>query len=201
MARPSSFDREAAIEAAMQEMWRNGYEASSVKAVSEKLGITRSSYYNAFGTREDLFKEALAVYFAQSPDAVLHGGLPDMPILVLLTRTFRAICKARAEDPEARGCLAVNSLSELDTLHDELGVMIANAVLHSAARLEDLLKLAVSAGELAEQTDVHAMALALQNLLIGLNLFSKALRDEQELWLTASTTLKALGLYREDKHA
>jgi TetR/AcrR family transcriptional repressor of nem operon len=201
MARPSGFDREAAIEAAMQEMWRNGYEASSVKAVSEKLGITRSSYYNAFGTREDLFKEALAVYFAQSPDAVLHGGLPDMPILVLLTRTFRAICKARAEDPEARGCLAVNSLSELDTLHDELGVMIANAVLHSAARLEDLLKLAVSAGELAEQTDVHAMALALQNLLIGLNLFSKALRDEQELWLTASTTLKALGLYREDEHA
>lgn len=201
MARPSSFDREAAIEAAMQEMWRNGYEASSVKAVSEKLGITRSSYYNAFGTRENLFKEALAVYFAQSPDAVLHGGLPDMPILVLLTRTFRAICKARAEDPEARGCLAVNSLSELDTLHDELGVMIANAVLHSAARLEDLLKLAVSAGELAEQTDVHAMALALQNLLIGLNLFSKALRDEQELWLTASTTLKALGLYREDEHA
>lgn len=201
MARPSSFDREAAIEAAMQEMWRNGYEASSVKAVSEKLGITRSSYYNAFGSREDLFKEALAVYFAQSPDAVLHGGLPDMPILVLLTRTFRAICKARAEDPEARGCLAVNSLSELDTLHDELGVMIANAVLHSAARLEDLLKLAVSAGELAEQTDVHAMALALQNLLIGLNLFSKALRDEQELWLTASTTLKALGLYREDEHA
>lgn len=201
MARPSSFDREAAIEAAMQEMWRNGYEASSVKAVSEKLGITRSSYYNAFGTREDLFKEALAVYFAQSPDAVLHGGLPDMPILVLLTRTFRAICKARAEDPEARGCLAVNSLSELDTLHDELGAMIANAVLHSAARLEDLLKLAVSAGELAEQTDVHAMALALQNLLIGLNLFSKALRDEQELWLTASTTLKALGLYREDEHA
>jgi len=201
MARPSIFDREAAIEAAMQEMWRNGYEASSVKAVSEKLGITRSSYYNAFGTRENLFKEALAVYFAQSPDAVLHGGLPDMPILVLLTRTFRAICKARAEDPEARGCLAVNSLSELDTLHDELGVMIANAVLHSAARLEDLLKLAVSAGELAEQTDVHAMALALQNLLIGLNLFSKALRDEQELWLTASTTLKALGLYREDEHA
>jgi TetR/AcrR family transcriptional repressor of nem operon len=45
------------------------------------------------------------------------------------------------------------------------------------------------------------MALALQNLLIGLNLFSKALRDEQELWLTASTTLKALGLYREDEHA
>lgn len=201
MARPSSFDREAAIEAAMQQMWRNGYEGSSVKAISEKLGITRSSYYNAFGSREELFKEALAVYFAQSPDAVLHGELPDTPILVLLTRTFRAICKARASDPEARGCLAINSLTELDTTHDALGVMIANAVLHSAARLEELLKLAVEKGELAKQTDVHAMALALQNLMVGLNVFSKALRDENELWLTASTTLKALGLYREADHA
>lgn len=201
MARPSGFDRDAAIETAMQEMWRNGYEASSVKAISEKLGITRSSYYNAFGSREELFKEALATYFAQSPDSVLHGDLPDIPILVLLTRTFRAICKARASDPEARGCLAINSLTELDTTHDALGVMIANAVLHSAARLEELLKLAVDQGELAKETDVHAMALALQNLMVGLNVFSKALRDERELWLTASTTLKALGLYRGNEHA
>lgn len=201
MARPSSFDREAAVQAAMQEMWRNGYEASSVKAVSEKLGITRSSYYNAFGTREDLFREALAIYFAQSPDAILHGDLPDMPVCKLLTRTFRAICKARANDPEARGCLAINSLTEFDTTQDELGIAIANAVLNSAARLEELLELAVSRQELPEQTNPHATALALQNLMIGLNVFSKALRDEAELWLTATTTLIALGIYCEDENA
>ena len=79
--------------------------------------------------------------------------------------------------------------------------MIANAVLNSAARLEELLKLAVDARELPEQTDVHATALALQNLMVGLNVFSKALRDEEELWLTARTTLIGLGLYREDEDA
>lgn len=201
MARPSSFDREAAIEAAMREMWRSGYEASSVKAISEKLGITRSSYYNAFGSREDLFRQALGVYFAQSPDAVLHRDLPDTPILALLTRTFRAICEARARDPEARGCLAINCLSEFDTTQDELGLMIADAVLKSAARLEELLTLAVDRGELPVGTNVHATALALQNLMVGLNVFSKALRNEEELWLTARTTLSALGLYRENDDA
>ena len=201
MGRPSSFDRDAAIETAMQELWRNGYEASSVKAISETLGITRSSYYNSFGSREELFKEALAAYFAQSPDIVLHGDLPNMPILALLTQTFRAICAARAGDPEGRGCLAINSLTELGTTHDELGSLIANAVLRSAARLEELLEIAVQNGELPSATDVHAKALALQNLLVGLNAFAVALRDEGELWLTAKTTLQGLGLDHETEHA
>ena len=51
MARPSKFDRKEAVELAMNEIWRDGYEANSVKALSEKLGITRSSFYNAFSSR------------------------------------------------------------------------------------------------------------------------------------------------------
>ena len=201
MGRPSSFDRDVAVETAMQEFWRCGYEANSVKAISEKLGITRSSFYNSFGSREDLFKEVLAVYFAQSPDSILHGDLPDEPILELLTRTFHAICVARAGDPEGRGCLAINSLAELGGTHDELGDLIANAVLGSAARLEELLGFAVQNEELPAKTDVHALALALQNLMVGVNVLAKALHDEAELWLAVKTTLLGLGLYRGSEHA
>ncbi|SDZ40010.1 transcriptional regulator, TetR family [Jannaschia faecimaris] len=179
----------------MQEFWSNGYEATSVKAISETLGITRSSFYNAFGSREDLFKEALAVYFVQSPDAALNEVLPDTRILELLTWTFRAVCAARASNRKGRGCLVINSLTELGGTHEELGAMITNAVLGGAARFEKLLKIAVESGELDAETDVHAKALALQNLLIGLNAFATALHDEEELWLTAKTTLEALGLY------
>jgi TetR/AcrR family transcriptional repressor of nem operon len=201
MARPSIFDRDAAIETAMQEMWRHGYKASSVKSISETLGIKRSSYYNAFGSRENLFKEAMAVYFRQSPDSILHGELPDIPIVELLTRTFRAICAARAGDPEGRGCLAINSLTELDESDAELRDLIKKAVLGSAARIETLLGIAVENGELPATTNVHAKALALQNLMVGINVFAKALRDEDELWLSIKTTLEGLGLYREGNHA
>ena len=201
MPRPSSFDRNDLIEQAMQELWRSGYEASSVKAMSEKLGITRSSYYNAFGAREDLFKETIDAYLDQSPCAMLRGDLPDIPVCALLTRMFRAVCSAPAVDPEARGCLMLNSLCEFDTTKDELGVMVAGNVLESIERFEELLQLALDNGELTDLADVHGTALALQNLLVGLNVLSKALHDEGELWLTAKTTLVSLGLYREDDHA
>jgi len=196
LARPSKFDRDTAVETVMQEIWRSGYEASSVKAISEKLGIARSSYYNAFGSREDLFKEALAAYFSKSPDRALYDDVAGRPIRRLISDTFRKACAARAGDREARGCMAVNSLCELaGGPHAELGAMLVEAVLASAARFEILLELAVARGELGANTDVHGKALALQSLLIGINALSKAVRNENELWLAARTGLEALGLY------
>lgn len=198
MARPPNFDREAVIETAMQEIWRSGYEATSVKAMSEKLGMTRSSYYNAFGSREDLFKQTLVAYFAQSPDRVLYDDPGTTGIRHLLTSVFRAACAARAGDPEGRGCMAINALCELaGGPETELaGIMIA-AVQASARRFEELLGIGVRRGELPTTTDCHAKALALQALLVGINAMSKAVRAEADLWLTARTTLQALDLLEE----
>ena len=197
MGRPSSFDREAAIKTAMQEMWRIGYEASTVKTISETLGINRSSYYNAFGSREGLFREVLAAYFAQAPDRVLYGDLPDLPIPDLITATFREICRVRAADPEHRGCLAINCLAKLTGDGNALGQELVGAVMTSADKFEELLNIAVAQGELPDLTNTRATALALQNLLVGLSVFSKALNDEDELWLTVKTTLIGLGIYQE----
>lgn len=198
MARPSKFDREAVIETAMQEIWRSGYEATSVKAMSEKLGMTRSSYYNAFGSREDLFKETLAAYFEQSPDRALYDDPGVTSIQALLTCTFRAACAARASDPEGRGCMAINALCELaGGPETELSELMVSAVLSSAHRFEELLSIGVARGELPDTTDCHGNALALQSLLVGINAMSKAVRAEEDLWLAARTTLGALGLLEE----
>lgn len=201
MGRPSTFDREAAVETVMHEIWQNGYEANSVKAMSEKLGITRSSFYNSFGSREALFKEVLATYFGQTPDRALYGDPPGMPVLALISKTFREIVAIRAFDPDKRGCLAVNCVSELVGHHEELGSMLGTAVKNSAARFEELLIIAIELEELPQSSDTHGKALALQNLLIGLSIFAKVLHEEEELWLMVRTTLEGLGIYREPTDA
>src|SRR5690606_33845640 len=140
-----------------------------------KLGMTRSSYYNAFGSREDLFREALAAYLAQSPDRALYEDPGPASIRALLTRTFRAACAARAADPEGRGCMAISALCELaGGPETELSAITVNVVLGSVRRFEELLQIAVARGELPEGTDCHGRALALQSLLVGINALSKA---------------------------
>jgi len=198
MARPLKFDRDKAVEISMNAFWKYGYESCSVKALSEMLGITRSSFYNAFGSQDELFKEALAVYFDQSPDIALTKAVHGIGIKRLFTRTFRSACKARASDVDARGCLVVNSVAELCNVHAELGGVLEAAVLGSLARIEQLLEWGVAQGEIEKETELHPTALALQNLLMGLNVMCKVVRDEQELWKTAEVTLIGLRMFEED---
>jgi len=182
----------------MHEIWRNGYEASSVKALSEKLGITRSSFYNAFGSREALFRQAFAAYCEQSPDIALTRARQGALVLPLLANTFKAACAVRAGDRERRGCMAVNSVVELCNVHAELGPVLEEAILGSLARIEQLLEWAVEQGEIEAGRDLHALALALQTLLMGLNVICKVVSDEEELWQIARTTLRGLGLIKDD---
>ncbi len=195
MGRPIKFDRQAAIELVMNVIWRSGFEACSVKAISEKLGITRSSFYNAFGSREALFLEVLEHYFAQSPDRALAMVDRDASVLKVLTQLFREICRSRAADPEARGCLVVNCVTELVGIDETLGPVLEKAILGILDRLEHLLAQAAANGEIEDKGDLREKALALQNLLIGLNVMAKVVHSEDDLWAAARQTLKGLGLY------
>jgi TetR/AcrR family transcriptional repressor of nem operon len=198
MGRPPKFDRQAAVEVAMHEIWRNGLEASSAKALSERLGITRSSFYNAFGSRDALFKEALDLYFSGAPDRVLAHVGGDASVLAVLTRMFREVCRVRAADPDARGCMAINCVAELVGVDATLGPVMEGAVRHSLTRFESLLRQAAANGEIGDSGDLKAKALALQNLLTGLNVMSKVVRSEEDLWTGVALTLKGLGLYRDE---
>ncbi len=195
MGRPAKFNRDEAVETVMNEIWKNGFEVCSVKSISEKLGITRSSFYNAFGNREALFEEVLERYFDQSPDRALAGAGKDSPVLPLLNRVFREVCRIRAADAQARGCMVVNCVAELVGVNDTLGPVLERALLGSIDRLEFLLRRAAENGEIPDNNDLHEKALALQNLLIGLNLMCKVVRSEDELWAAARQTLQGLGLY------
>ncbi len=197
MPRPSKFNREEAIDKVMNIIWRNGYEASSVKALSEELGITRSSFYNAFGSREDLFREAVKRYAAQSPDKAFLQSLQGASIKKLITRTFRQAVKARLADQKARGCLLINSVTELCNVNDELGPELCDMILSNRNRLREIIGFGVQNGELPTSTDIEATALSLQSQLIGLNVLSKAIRGEEELWAATAVGLKGLGLFEE----
>ena len=197
MGRTAKFDREAAVEISMNEIWCNGFEACSVKALSEKLGITRSSFYNAFGSRESLFLEVLKLYFTRSPDRVLNDVNDTKNIRQLLTELFKDVCRTRTKDPVARGCLAVNCVVELVGVEEELGSILKNAVLSSIEQFEVILKKAALRGEIDNDGKLREKALALQNLIIGLNVMSKVVRSEKELFSVAKQTLKGLELYSE----
>lgn len=62
IGRPRTFDRHAALEAAMRVFWRKGFVAASMKDLCEAMGIASPSLYAAFGSKEALYLEAFDHY-------------------------------------------------------------------------------------------------------------------------------------------
>ncbi|MCK5041097.1 MAG: TetR/AcrR family transcriptional regulator [Sphingomonadales bacterium] len=197
MGRPSKFNREAAVEVVMNEIWKKGFEACSVKAISEKLGITRSSFYNAFESREALFMEALELYASKTPNVLLRNIDENTNITATITKLFREICRFQTSDPEARGCMAVNSITELVAVNNELGPQLKEIVVRHIKTFTSMLDQAKKNGEISADANTKEIAIAIQNTLLGLSVLAKIVRSEQELWASIKTTLKGLGVYND----
>jgi TetR/AcrR family transcriptional regulator, transcriptional repressor for nem operon len=66
MARPREFEEETVLDAAMRCFWDRGYQATSVRDLVNKTGITGASLYNAFGDKRALYRKALDRYVDRS---------------------------------------------------------------------------------------------------------------------------------------
>ena len=111
--RPREFDADDVLERAVQLFWEQGYEATSVSDIVVATGLNKSSLYNAFGSKEELFSRALQRYVDMRTTMLAHilvqgsAGLDDVHAL------FDFVELEMASPGGHRGCLAVNSSTEL----------------------------------------------------------------------------------------
>ena len=75
----------------------------------------------------------------------------------------------------------INSITDLCHTDDQLGTVLEPAVLRNLALFEPLLNWVVGQGVVNLNSDLHTKALALQNLLIGLNAMCKVITKENYL--------------------
>lgn len=127
----------------------------------------------------------------------MDWATPDMPVKKFLTNLFRAAFKVRGSDPKSWVCLVINSITEFCDTDDQSGPVLEQAVLRNWTLFEQLLNWVVVQGVVDLNSDLHAKALAMQNLLIRLNAMCKVIEKEDDLWLNAKATLIGLELYDE----
>ena len=62
MARTKAFDQAVALQKAMHIFWDKGFGGASMSDLTEAMGLSRSSLYETFGDKQDLFHQALDRY-------------------------------------------------------------------------------------------------------------------------------------------
>ena len=192
--RPATFSRDDAIDRAMHLFWKDGYLAVTTRDLANAMNIQRSSFYNTFGSKQAVFQEALKSYARIAPDAAFDDIEAGQPVVPAIVATLRELCRVRAADKEGRGCLVCNSVAELVGVDDELGPALDAAIKHRVAVMKRLLKQAVDNGEFEPAAPVDDLAGAFVSFLLGINVVSKTIRSENELWKICRTFLLGIGV-------
>lgn len=191
MARTREFDTEAAVSRAMELFWTRGYEATSVRDLTQHLGIGQGSLYAAFGDKDGLYRAALEHYRTTLAAAALRsleeGADVRAAIRALLTERIRI-----AVENDGRGCLAVNAVCE--RLPRDAATRRTVREMQEASRevLVEVLRSAVERGEIAGRHDPDRVAAFLITFLNGLLVSSKITPDARSLEPLAELALTVL---------
>ncbi|MFD7667012.1 TetR/AcrR family transcriptional regulator [Streptomyces sp. NPDC059788] len=164
MARPRKFDEERAVDAAMNAFLAAGYEATSTQDLCEATGLGRSSIYNTFKSKHDLFERALDHYMADRNGELFALLESDLPVREKLrTHLLRVVDEECDSDGTRRGCLVVNTAIEVAARDEEVAGELARDY---RLRLE-AVRAAIASGQRDGDIDADKDARTLAHLFIA----------------------------------
>ncbi len=171
--RPRQFDRDEALRRAMRLFWARGYEMTSMADLREALGLTQASIYAAFGSKERLFLEAVALYRETAGNTTARALEEHATARGAIEAMLRGAVATFLEEDAPGGCMvvlgAVHCSEESRAAREEL----ARFRRETEARVLERLRRGQREGDLPETAPVEAMAGFYTTVLHGLSVQAK----------------------------
>jgi len=133
--RPREFDRDQALKQAMLAFWRRGYEGTSMADLVEALGIASARIYAAFGSKETLFREAVALYEDGEGGFADRALRDESQIQRAIERMLRDAVAAYTKQGGPQGCMVVSAATNCSAENDRVMEWLAE---HRRARTQSI---------------------------------------------------------------
>lgn len=192
--RPQEFDRGQVLDRAMKVFWQRGYTGTSVQDLVDATGLGRSSLYNAFGSKRELYEEALRRYqeLRAAEMALLfeEGSYKERVRRLLMTYVEEEL-----QDDQGLGCMITKAAVEFSGRDEQIGLMVMQNLHSLEMSLYALFNQAQQRGEMAADKDVRALARFVLNAIQGLRVLSKGFSEKERRQLlidVVETTIAAL---------
>lgn len=129
--RPKASSRETLAEAACELFLERGYDATSVADITQRAGVSRSSFFNYFSSKSDVLWSGLDARIARAADAlsaiersgdgssvrailreIVHDFAPDPLALALRNRSTMGLDEELARDTGVRQARLASAISD-----------------------------------------------------------------------------------------
>ncbi len=183
MARPISFDPEAALEQAVDLFWTRGYHDVSVEDIVQATGLNRHSLYARYGSKLGLLQAAVDRYRETVLDRIRRIlAAPDSArdkIRRLLMLRSEGGGDEFFESMLDRGCFAVRISNELRNSHEEFRRVVNDFGDAVEAMLTDVVRQGQQRGEIrSDRTAEDLAAVLIGGFMLPLLLSSRGVKAD-----------------------
>ena len=186
------FDEEIVLQRATDLFWLKGYNGTSMDELTKVTGLSRSSIYNTFGDKYNLFLKCLDFYKSNQQDKLKQSLSKLSSPLKKLQMVFRFAIDEMANDKEQKGCLIVNTTAELANLEDRISLFVKGNMEEYEKLFQDWIKEGQHSGEISKSFSPLAVARHLYNTLSGLKIIAQTTNDKKALEDIAKVSLSVL---------
>ncbi len=168
--RPRQFDRVGALDAAMQLFWRQGYESTSLDQLKQAMGgLSAASFYGAFGSKEKLYREALARYLGTYGQVVAALHDETLAPRAALEQALRLSARMQTDAELPKGCMLVLSAANASPENNHLQALVAAERGRTRDAIRCGIERAAASGELRPEIDAQGLATLAEALLVGMS--------------------------------
>lgn len=189
--RPRLFDRTAAIQQAMELFWDRGYEGTTFDDLIAAMKLSPSSFYHEFGSKEQLYREALDYYLSVSSSFV--------PRVLSSHRDTRAAFQAVIEETAAfftngtspAGCMISLAGTHLPPHLRSVADFAKNLRKGFERELVKRLRKGVSEGDLPPKTNAKELAAYFDTVIRGMAVHARDGASRKELLAICKVAMQA----------
>ena len=157
MPRALEFDLETARSAIMRVFWMKGYEATSLTDLEQATSLVRTSLYNSFGKKPEMFLDSLKLYhelMERQIDAITQGRGSEALAEVIVAMMEGA--DKTSQMPA--GCLMVMSATQSKTIEPRHLRIVQDYRQMLVGKAKQVLENDRHSGRLASQVDPESAA-------------------------------------------
>jgi AcrR family transcriptional regulator len=179
--RPRSFDREKALQSAMEIFWSRGYEGATLEDLQRAMGeISAPSFYAAFGSKEKLFREAVELYKGTVGMPVVQALQEQSTARASVESMLRASAHRLCLPDKPHGCLVILSAVNCTHANRKVQEYLREIRALTPGIIKGRLERGVREGDVPAEADLDRLALFYGTFINGLALAAQdgAPRDQ-----------------------
>lgn len=172
--RPKKYDTQTALSAAGDVFWAQGFGDTSLDELSSAMGMNRPSIYRAFGNKEAIYRQAMALFRSQMQQGFEATLDHEDDLREGLRKFYLAAIEVYSAGAAPRGCMVMCTAPSAALLHLDVQADLLVIIEQLDAEIMRCVELAVSKGQLTKNTDANSLSKLIQAVLHSIGIRVRA---------------------------